>query len=394
MLKKNFKNGKITYIYVNAEKRVFLHENGGFRQMKTVFRTGDVDTIVSQVAEELQDCTLIIFGADDDRFEDIVKKLHKSTPNAKKLGTTGMVFHKDGCEEAGISAMGFYEDEVEFYLGTMRRIAESPIKYLPGLIWSARECAAKYDNNICIEFTTGSEERIVSTMKVALEESNIKLLGGTPGKYTEGPRKIASNGKVMTDCTAYAVIGFKQHKVEVFKEDTFILHKQNHVVTKVSEDNRTVLTIDNRPAIDVYKEETGYTDANIHKGVFNNPLSRVVGEENYMVAIECFNPDGSITTRKNLQKNDMICVTDLNTDYKQAIRNYMDNISAGKQIDGIFSVNDVFRYQFFKENGFVEEYAKLMDRAANGCHLGVVGDGEQYVEQHVNQSMVCAVFSK
>ena len=40
--------------------------------------------------------------------------------------------------------------------------------------------------------------------------------------------------------------------------------------------------------------------------------------------------------------------------------------------------------------GYFSTYAK--DMASLGPHLGIVGGGEQYNNQHVNQTMVCVVF--
>lgn len=362
--------------------------------MKTVYRTGEVDTIVNEVAAELKGCTFVVFGADHARFDEIVKKFHKCLPDAKKIGATGFLFTKDGSMDAGMSAIGFTDDEVEVYVGTMRKISEYPIKYLPGLLWSANEISKKYKDSVCLEFTTGSEEKIVSTMKVALEKCNMRLIGGTSGNSNGEPHKIAANGKVMQDCTVYAIIGSKMGSIDLYKENLYRARKQTHIVTKVSEDGRTILEIDNRRAADVYKEELGYNDANMENGIYHNPLCKVVGDDNYITAIFSFNKDGSITTYKNMQKNDQICFTDLEENFKEYIEQNMKKIASNGNVAGIISVNCILRYLFFKDHRFVEEYAKIMSKAAGGNHVGIVSDGEQYAEQHVNQSMVCVVFNR
>ena len=58
------------------------------------------------------------------------------------------------------------------------------------------------------------------------------------------------------------------------------------------------------------------------------------------------------------------------------------------------SINCILRYLFFENNNYTGEYAQMMNSMAQGCHWGVVSDGEQYVEQHINQSMVCVVFTR
>ena len=44
----------------------------------------------------------------------------------------------------------------------------------------------------------------------------------------------------------------------------------------------------------------------------------------------------------------------------------------------------------YEKEGYFSTYAK--DMAVLGPHLGIVGGGEQYNNQHVNQTMVCVVF--
>jgi len=365
-------------------------------KMKSSYKTGSVDQIVAQAAEELKMCTFIIYIADDARFEEISKKFHAALPNAKKIGTTGFMFADKTSYDSGITAVGFMDDEVEVYVGTLRKVDTCPIRYLPGLIWSVEQIKNKYKNNICLEFTTGYEEKVVSTMKVSLEKYGVRLVGGTAGNAVAGqPKKVSCNGKVLTDSTVFAVIGSKMGKIEVYKENLFHTRKKTHIVTKVSEDNRVVLELDGRKAMDVYEEEIGYTDSNVEDGIYSHPLCRMVGAEHYITAIFSFDKaERSITVYKNVQINDMICFTDIDEDYEEFIKGNMNRIKSNYNIEGIISINCILRYLFFLENNFHETYAKLMHSAANGNHLGMVSDGEQYIEQHVNQSMVCAVFTR
>ena len=56
----------------------------------------------------------------------------------------------------------------------------------------------------------------------------------------------------------------------------------------------------------------------------------------------------------------------------------------------IFSVNCLFRYKLFSQQGYMQQY--LRDMAALGSHAGFVGYGEHYNDRFVNQSMTCVVF--
>lgn len=363
--------------------------------MKTVFKIGKADSIIDGVVAELRNCSFIVYCADDKNFEEISGRLHKGLPEAKMIGTTGFMFSDQGSFSDGISAVGFTDSEAEVYVGTLRKVDTCPIRYLPGLIWSVETINQKYKNHLCIEFATGYEEKLVSTMKISLEKVGMRLLGGTAGNTQDGqPKKVACNGKVLTNAAVYAVIGSKMGKIEVFKENLFRPRKETHMVTRVSDDCRTIYEIDGRKAIDLYMDELGYTEATLEQGVFKSPLSRVVGSENYITAIFSFNQDRSITTYKNIQKNDIICFTNIEEDYKQFIKDNLNELTAQRSVAGILSINCILRYLFFENNAYTKDYANMFSNAAMGCHWGMVSDGEQYIEQHVNQSMVCAVFTR
>ena len=49
---------------------------------------------------------------------------------------------------------------------------------------------------------------------------------------------------------------------------------------------------------------------------------------------------------------------------------------------------DVLKKEY--KEGYMSTYAK--DMASLDAHMGIVGGGEQYNNQHVNQTMVCVVF--
>ena len=61
-----------------------------------------------------------------------------------------------------------------------------------------------------------------------------------------------------------------------------------------------------------------------------------------------------------------------------------------KRISGIYSVNCIFRYLVLKERGELNKY--LGKIATLGTSCGLIGFGEHYDSQFVNQTMTCVVF--
>lgn len=363
--------------------------------METVYKSGSVDSIVDATAAKLKGSVFIVYCADDKRFGEISQQLHEKMPDAQMIGTTGFMFNEKGSFADGISAVGFSDTEVEVHTGVLRHVDTCPMKYLPDLASAVNKIKQKYKNNICFECSTGYEEKVVSTMKICLEEAGIRLIGGTAGNTEpNGPKHVACNGKVFTDSTVYAVIGSKMGAIEIFKENLYHARKTTHAVTKVSADKRTIYEIDGRKAMDVYEEELGYNKATVGDGIFKNPLSRIVGTDSYITAIFSFNPDRSISTYKNILENDVIAFTNIAEGYQEYITDNMKKLTDSRKVAGILSVNCILRYLFFDMNHYIGTYAEMMNSMSKGCHWGVVGDGEQYIEQHINQSMVCVVFTK
>lgn len=363
--------------------------------MEIVYKSGSVDSIVDATVAKLKNSAFIMYCADDKRFGDISVKLHERLPDVQMIGITGFMFDKKGSFAEGISAVGFMDSEVEVHTGVLRHVDTCPMKFLPDLAEAVDIIRKKYKNNICFECSTGYEEKVVSTMKICLEEAGIRLIGGTAGNTEpDGPKHVACNGEVLTDSTVYAVIGSKMGAIEIFKENLYHARAVTHAVTKVSPDKRTIYEIDGRKAMDVYEEELGYTSANVGDGVFKNPLSRIVGADSYITAIFSFNPDRSISTYKNILENDVIAFTDIAPKYQEFITDNMKKLTNSRSVAGILSVNCILRYLFFDKNHYTGTYAEMMNSMSKGCHWGVVGDGEQYIEQHINQSMVCVIFTK
>ena len=78
-------------------------------------------------------------------------------------------------------------------------------------------------------------------------------------------------------------------------------------------------------------------------------------------------------------------------DYKRIVKHTIQTIRKDfPRISGVFSINCLFRYLLFNDNHYMQEY--LQEMATLGSHAGVVGYGEHYNNQFVNQSMTCVVF--
>lgn len=150
------------------------------------------------------------------------------------------------------------------------------------------------------------------------------------------------------------------------------------------------MELDGRPAAEVYSQELGISKDKIIDNVLKNPMGRAVGDEVFISSMMSMESNGTLVNYKRINKNDCIYFLELG-DYQQIeqetrekIQNDMNHVSL------VVSIDCIYRYLLYDGEGYFTTYAK--DMASLGKHIGVVGGGEQYNNQHVNQTMVCAVF--
>lgn len=151
-----------------------------------------------------------------------------------------------------------------------------------------------------------------------------------------------------------------------------------------------MIELDGRPAAEAYSKELGIPKEKIVDNVLKNPMGRAVGEEVFISSMMSLEADGTLLNYKRINKNDCIYFLALG-DYQETERETREQMkSEMRQISLVVSIDCIYRYLLYDGEGYFETYAR--DMASLGNHMGVVGGGEQYNNQHVNQTMVCAVF--
>jgi hypothetical protein len=247
-------------------------------------------------------------------------------------------------------------------------------------------------DTVCFELCTNDEEKLVTTFTACLAKRKVSLAGGTVFGAPEGkPSVVAYNGELYEDSCVYAIIKNLSGKVKVFKENIYKkTSTKNHFATRVDTARKGLLELDGRPAADVYSEELGVPKSQIVDNVLKNPMGRAVGDQVFISSMNDMDSRGALYNYKRINKNDNIYFLTLG-DYKKieeetrrSIRQEMNKISL------VMSVDCIYRYLLYGNERYFDRYAK--DMASLGNHIGFVSGGEQYNNQHVNQTMVCAVF--
>ncbi|MDS0525169.1 hypothetical protein NNC19_05700 [Clostridium sp. SHJSY1] len=372
----------------------------------------DIQTAVQEATNGLSNPKAIFIFSKASKFKEVVSLINQKYPNTIVIGTTGYSFANRSVVRDNVVIWAI-TGGVEIGVGVLENAKTAPVKYIKTLQNRIQRINPGEDNTICLEFCTSGEEKIVSTISSAINMKNIPLIGGTAqGVDRDGGKYVSLNGKLYTDACVYALIKNTEGKVKVYSENIYKEKSKNYIATKVDVENRKIIELNGRNAAEVYCEALGIskdeiTDCvienqwsyrgnsrvlvqGVSNGALANPLARVIGKEEFLAAIKSVDEKGALSCYKRINQNDVLNILELR-DYRDVVYDTLRNIRRDfPKISGVFSINCIYRFSLFENIKFTEEYVDLMSSV--GRHVGIVSEGEQYINQHVNQTMVCAVF--
>lgn len=361
--------------------------------MKTFIGTGQGNpkAAIAEATQGLTSPALLLFLAPYDALGAAAAALKERFPDTPSIGTIGTKLVNGQVGDSGVAVLGLFSD-AKIRSGVITEISRCPVASTARLQKQIAEIAPGTDDTVCIEYCTGFEEKLVTTFTSCLEKKGIHLAGGTAFGAPEGKAGIvACNGTVYEDACVYALIKNTTGKVRVYKENIYEKKSANsHFATKVDVTKKALIELDGRPAADVYSRELDIPRDKIVDNVLVNPMGRAVGNQVFISSMMAMDANGALRNYKRINKNDCIYFLSLG-DYRATEEQTRRQIKEeASHISLILSIDCIYRYLLYEKEHYFSTYAK--DMATLGPHLGVVGGGEQYNNQHVNQTMVCAVF--
>lgn len=361
--------------------------------MRTFIGMGQGNTrdAVKKATQGLQTPTMILFMAPYNMVKEAAAQLQEAYPDTPSIGTIGTKFVNGQADENSLAVLGLFED-VKVSCGVITEISKCPIAAIGEVQKKMSAISASRENTVCIEYCTGAEEKLLTTLTACIGKKGISLAGGTAFGVPEGKQPVvAYNGRIYEDACVYALIKNLTGKVKVYKENIYEKHsRQPHFATKVDVARKALIELDGRPAAEVYSKELNIARDKIVDNVLVNPMGRAVGNQVFISSMQSLEPDGTLVNFKRINRNDCIYFLNLG-DYREIEKRTREEIQKDmKRVSLILSIDCAHRHILYKKENYLTTYVK--DMAALGPHMGIVGGGEQYNNQHVNQTMVCAVF--
>ena len=354
-------------------------------------KSADAEAAVKEATSGISSAAGILFQSSFEQLEAVSTLLSQKFPNVPLIGTGGTSYIGTESTDKILIVVAF-ESGANIRAGVLRYLSTSPLYDIMGLESALSEVRPGQQDTVCLEYCTNDEERLVTTMNVALEKSKVPVLGGTVFGTPAGKKsRVCVNGELYDDACAWMVIKNTSGKIRTYSENIYAVpeNAKPHVATKVNLAKKELVSLDNRPAADVYASELGISRNSIVGNVFKNPLGRIVGDDTYIISQYEVSSNGGLVNYKKVSENDTICILELQ-DYRAINERTRDRIKSDGRISFIYSVNCIYRHLFFTDERYLGTF--LGDMARLGNHVGIVGGGEQYKKQHVNQTMVCAVF--
>ncbi len=348
-------------------------------------RKGNVSEALKGIA---QPSALLFSVANEDMLERTASEIEKAFPGVPSIGGVGQAYGNKDFFDVGVTVIAM-KDNIKVAADVLEEASVMPIKYIRRLEHAASAVDGERRRTACFDIcSAGVDVRAVTTLSNYLGPLGYDLAGGTSNSES-----VACNGKVYKDACAFLMFKNLHGRIKAYKENIYI-HPQGDekqfMVTEAEPKEYRIRTLENTSAEKVYTSELGISRDKITTQTFKNPFGHVCGSDTYIVSIKGVETDGSIITFRPANKMDFLTILDMG-DYREVVRDTISRIKSDLgSASAVLSVNCLFRYIMFNNEHYWDSY--LAEMCSSFSHAGLVGVGEHYNTQFVNQTMCCLAF--
>ncbi|MEZ3477720.1 MAG: hypothetical protein K1W08_03810 [Lachnospiraceae bacterium] len=349
------------------------------RQFFGMSQSGDLTEAVSG----LDNPQFIMLMSNNAQFETHVRALEKLYPGVPSIGCIGMSYDVSVVEE-GVGVVAFF-DGVEAAANVLQQVSSMPVKYIQRLENDMLKINGSSEDTVCIDFCAGNDACVLTTINTVLKHRGISLVGGTGDAG-----KVSANGRIYEDAVAYALVRNLGGRVKTYKENIYRKYGNYRFIAADTDKEKYVIgTLNGKSAKQVYKNILHVTDEQILTQTFQNPFGKINGSDTCIISIKEVQGE-ALACYRQVNDSDVLILLQL-ADYEAVTQQTIQRICHDfPSRSAVFSVNCLFRYKLFTERGYMDTYLQNMSEL--GSHAGLVGYGEHYNNQFVNQSMTCVVF--
>ncbi len=348
-------------------------------------KTGNVSEALRNIAEP---AALFFSVASEDMLEKAALEIEQAFPGVASIGGVGQAYIGKQFFDAGLTVIAMKEN-IKVAADVLEQASVMPIKYIRRLENAVQAVGGERGKTACFDIcSAGADVRAVTTLSDYLCRRGYDLAGGTSNSAA-----VACNGKVYQDACAFFIFKNLKGKIKSYKENIYIHPQGNEkqfMVTEANPKDYRIRTLENETAEKVYTSELGITRDKITTQTFKNPFGHVCDSDTYIVSIKGVEADGSITTFRPANKMDFLTILSMG-DYREVVQDTIARIRS--ELGGasaVLSINCLFRYIMFSDEQYWDSYLAEMCRSFS--HAGMVGVGEHYNTQFVNQTMCCLAF--
>ena len=325
----------------------------------------------------------LLLMSPDEKFEEHVAALEKAFPGVPSIGCVGDGYGKSLCA-SGVSIAAF--TGVQAVANVIEHASTMPVKYIGRVEDDMRTIHADSKNTVLIDLCAANDAQVLATISSVIGKQRLPLMGGTSASP-----KVSANGVVYPDADAYAFVKNKAGRVAVYKENVYQPMKEGYrfIASHTDRSKYLIGQLNGRPAKRVYMETLGISESQIADQTFTNPFGKMIGDDICIISLKEVIGDG-IACFRQVNDSDVLTLLEIR-DYREILDDTMSRIRRDfSKISAVFSVNCVFRQLYFTQRGDWDDYLATMGRL--GSHCGLVGFGEHYNDQFINQTMTCVVF--
>ncbi len=356
--------------------------NGGYKRMKMFYGTS-VAGNVAEAAKGLSNPKLIIMTSPADQFEKNVKDLENNYKGIPSIACIAMGYGNRVAEK-GVTVTAFTEG-VTAVAGVLEGVSTAPARHIARMQDDLTKVKPGNNNTAIIDFCAGNDAAVLSTVTPLIKKHHLQLMGATGDAG-----RVACNGHVYEDAMVYALIKNETGKVKTYKENIYTPREGVRLLASKTDKKKYYIgELNGRSAKAVYMDLTGCSEKGIENQTHTNPLGKMVGDDICIVSIKGVEGSG-ITCYRQVNDSDILTLLEMNDPMEVAQRTVNSIKSDFAHVSGIYSVNCAFRYLLLQQrnelNGYLDKIASL------GTSCGLVGYGEHYNGQFVNQTMTCVVF--